>query len=149
MNQIKYPAIAGLIVLIGLLLFLFLQSLRSGAPSPAEAPLPPPAAQPAPAAYTPPANGPDGKKIFQQNCQSCHAINKNLTGPALAGVTGRGPWTERENLYKWIHNPAAYIPTDPYTVALQKQYNGQIMPAFPQLTNEQIDALMNYLDRSL
>jgi cytochrome c2 len=87
----------------------------------------------------------DGKALFQQNCQSCHAINKNLTGPALAGVTERGPWTERENLYKWIHNPAAYIPTDPYTVALQKQYNGQIMPAFPQLTNEQIDAIITYV----
>ena len=86
----------------------------------------------------------DGKQLFQQNCQTCHAINKNLTGPALAGVEERGPWTDRENLYKWVHNPAAFIPTTPYTKALQAQY-GQIMPSFPQLTNKDIDAIVEYI----
>ena len=56
-----------------------------------------------------------GQQLFQQNCQSCHALDKNLTGPALRGVTGRGPWAEdRANLVKWVHNPAAFIPTTPY-----------------------------------
>lgn len=87
----------------------------------------------------------DGKQLFQQNCQTCHAINKNLTGPALAGLTERGPWTDRANLYKWIHNPAAFIPTTAYTKELQQQYGGQIMPAFPQLTEQQIDAIVDYV----
>lgn len=87
----------------------------------------------------------DGKQLFQQNCQTCHAINKNLTGPALAGLEERGPWADRENLYKWVHNPAAFIPTTPYTKALQAQY-GQIMPAFPQLSNQEIDAIVDYIN---
>ena len=75
----------------------------------------------------------DGKTLYQGNCASCHAINKQLTGPALAGVETRGPWTDRANLYKWVKNPAAFIPTTPYTKELQAQFGGQIMPAFPQL----------------
>ena len=85
----------------------------------------------------------EGKALFQQNCQTCHALDKNLTGPALRGFTNRGPWGDREEVYKWIHNPAAYMKGDPYTQGLQKQY-GAIMQAFPQLTNEQIDAIVEY-----
>ena len=57
----------------------------------------------------------DGAAIFQQNCASCHALNKDLTGPKLAGVEGRGPWSDRKKLYAWIHNPAKFMQTDPYT----------------------------------
>jgi cytochrome c551/c552 len=88
----------------------------------------------------------DGKQLFQANCQTCHAINKQLTGPALAGVETRGPWTERANLHKWVHNPAAFIPTTPYTKALQAQFGGQIMPSFPQLSEKDIDAIIDYVN---
>jgi cytochrome c2 len=90
----------------------------------------------------------DGKQLFQQNCQSCHAINKQLTGPALAGVETRGPWTDRANLYKWIHNPAAFIPTTPYTKELTAAFGGQIMPAFPQLSETDIDGIIDYINKA-
>lgn len=90
----------------------------------------------------------DGKQLFQANCASCHAINKNLTGPALAGVETRGPWTDRKELYKWVHNPAAYIPTSPYTKELQAAFGGQIMPAFPQLDEKAIDAIVDYVNKA-
>jgi mono/diheme cytochrome c family protein len=88
----------------------------------------------------------DGKQLFQQNCQSCHALDKKLSGPALRGVTGRGPWTDRANLHKWVHNPAAFIPTTPYTKALQAEMGGQIMPPFPQLSEKDIDAIFDYIE---
>ena len=87
----------------------------------------------------------EGKQLFQQNCQTCHALNKNLTGPALAGVTTRGPWTDRKNLYAWIHNPAAFMQTDPYTQGLKAQF-GSIMPGFPNLNEKQIDAIIDYVN---
>ncbi len=88
----------------------------------------------------------NGKQIFQTNCQSCHAINKKLSGPALAGFMERGPWAEnKENIYAWIHNPGAFIPTTAYTKALQAEY-GQIMPGFPQLSNQDIDAVIEYIN---
>jgi mono/diheme cytochrome c family protein len=87
----------------------------------------------------------DGKQLFQQNCQTCHALDKNLTGPALRGFTSKGPWTDRQNIYDWIHNPAAFIAKDDYARALKDQY-GVIMQAFPQLSNEQIDAIVDYIN---
>ncbi|MGI8598011.1 MAG: c-type cytochrome [Chitinophagaceae bacterium] len=86
----------------------------------------------------------DGKQLFQQNCQTCHALDKKLTGPALRGFTSKGPWTDRQNIYDWIHNPAAFIAKDDYTRALKDEY-GVVMQAFPQLSNEQIDAIVDYV----
>lgn len=90
----------------------------------------------------------DGQAIFQANCASCHAINKNLTGPALAGVEGRGPWSDRKQLYAWIHNPAKYMSTDPYTQGLKQQYGGVLMTAFPQLAEKEIDAIIDYVNKT-
>jgi mono/diheme cytochrome c family protein len=87
----------------------------------------------------------NGQQIFSQNCQSCHALDKKLSGPALRGVTGRGPWGDRANLVKWVHNPAVFIPTTPYTKALQAEY-GQIMPSFPQLSEADINAIFDYIE---
>lgn len=86
-----------------------------------------------------------GKNLFSANCQTCHAIQKDLTGPALAGVETRGPWTKRENLVKWIHNPAAFIATNPYAKELSVQYNGQVMPSFPQLSEQEIAQIFDYI----
>jgi cytochrome c551/c552 len=91
------------------------------------------------------ANGQAGKTLFQQNCQSCHALDKKLTGPALRGFTERGPWGDRKNVYAWVHNPAAFIPTTPYTKALQAEY-GSLMPGFPQLSEQDIDAIVEYIN---
>ncbi|MDQ3550232.1 MAG: c-type cytochrome [Bacteroidota bacterium] len=87
----------------------------------------------------------DGKQLFQQNCQTCHALDKKLTGPALRGFTSKGPWTDRQNIYDWIHNPAAFIAKDDYARALKDEYDGLVMQAFPQLSNEQIDAIVDYV----
>ena len=57
-------------------------------------------------------------------------VNKRLVGPALPDIESRGPWTDRKNLYAWIHNPAGFMKTDPYTAGLFKEY-GTMMQAFP------------------
>ncbi len=88
-------------------------------------------------------NAQDGKAIFQQHCQSCHALDKNLTGPALRNFSSRGPWGDKQNIYDWIHNPAKFMANDQYTQGLKAQY-GVIMQAFPDLTTEQIDAIVEY-----
>jgi cytochrome c2 len=86
-----------------------------------------------------------GRELFVQNCSTCHAIKKNLTGPALAGVYDRGPWAmDRKNIFKWVHNPGAFIPTTAYTRTLQKEY-GQIMPSFIQLSEYDVEAVMAFV----
>jgi cytochrome c2 len=90
-----------------------------------------------------------GEQIFKSNCGSCHALDKVLNGPALRGVTTRGPWAEdKANIVKWVHNPAAFIPTTQYTQDLQKQFNGQIMQAFPNLPEKDIMAIVDYIENA-
>ena len=89
-------------------------------------------------------NAQDGKALFQQNCASCHAVNKKLTGPALAGVEER--WSEKKNLYAWIKNSAAYLKTgDPYANKLYEEYNKVAMNNFPGLADADIDAILAYI----
>ena len=86
-----------------------------------------------------------GKNIFNANCATCHSFHKILTGPTLAGVEERGPWTKRENLVKWVHNPAAFLATNPYVKELAVQFNGQIMPSFPQMSEADINQIFDYI----
>lgn len=89
----------------------------------------------------------DGKALFTANCASCHAINKKLTGPALAGVEDR--WPSREALYDWVHNPSKVIQGgDKYAVDLFNAYNKTQMTAFPQLSTKDIDAILDYVKAS-
>ena len=85
-----------------------------------------------------------GQALFASNCASCHQVNKRLVGPALSGVESRGPWGDRKQLYAWIHNPAGYMKTDPYTAGLFKEY-GVMMQAFPGLADKDIDAILDYI----
>lgn len=71
-----------------------------------------------------------------------------MTGPALRGASERGPWTDPANRVKWVHNPGAFIPTTPYTKDLASQFNGQIMPSFPQLQDKEILAIFDYIAKA-
>jgi len=89
----------------------------------------------------------DGAALFKNNCASCH--NKNMksksTGPALGGVQER--WESQELLYSWIRNSQAVIASgDEYANALYNEYGKAVMTSFPQLTDEDIDALLAYVD---
>lgn len=89
-------------------------------------------------------NAQDGKALFTTNCASCHAVNKKVTGPALAGVEDR--WPDKAKLHAWIKNNIAFQKTgDPYALALVKEYNGLAMNTFPNLTDKDIDAILGYI----
>ena len=86
----------------------------------------------------------DGKTLFNTNCASCHQVHKKSTGPALAGVEGR--WESKEKLYSWIKNSAAFLKTgDEYANKLYLEYNKTAMNLFPNLKNEEIDAILKYI----
>lgn len=87
----------------------------------------------------------DGKTLFQQKCQTCHLVFKPSTGPALMGFEERGPWSDRKNLYAWVHNPAAFMAKDAYTTNLKNQI-GSMMQAFPDLPEKDIDAIASYIN---
>ncbi|NER18105.1 c-type cytochrome [Spongiivirga citrea] len=83
-----------------------------------------------------------GEKLFKANCAACHALNRKMTGPALAGV---GDKYEREWLYSWIKNSSAMVKSgDEQAVAIYAEYNESVMTSFPLLTNTDIDNIIAY-----
>lgn len=92
-----------------------------------------------------------GKLLFNSNYGACHTVYGEMAGPGLRDFEERGPWKDRKKLYEWVRNPAKFKLTDPYTQALGKQSMAN-MQAFPTLSDEEIDAIadyINYVSRNL
>src|ERR1700757_2645533 len=68
-----------------------------------------------------------GQELFQQRCNACHALDKNMTGPTLGGVVGRaagsvadcdyssalknaGLTWSADKLDAWLTDPQKFIP---------------------------------------
>ncbi|OQP67702.1 c-type cytochrome [Niastella populi] len=89
-----------------------------------------------------------GEIMFQNNCAACHAIDKHFTGPALGGVMARvlPVVGDKAHLYEFIRNPAKVMQTESYFLCLKNQYGGVVMTAFPNLTDEELDAIHGYIE---
>ena len=89
-----------------------------------------------------------GKTLFNQNCAACHALNRKMTGPALANVESRlseDEGLDREWLYEWIKNSPGMIKSgDAYANKVFNEYNQAPMTAFPTLSNADIDDILAY-----
>ena len=89
-----------------------------------------------------------GKQLFNQNCAACHALNRKMTGPALANVETRlaeDEGLDKEWLYAWIKNSAGMISSgDAYGNKVYTEYNQAAMTAFPTLSNTDIDNILAY-----
>jgi len=86
-----------------------------------------------------------GRIHFMQKCATCHNLFKDQTGPSLIGFEERGSWSNRQNLYDWIRNPTAFMKKNAYARKLKEQY-GSMMTAFPDLTDEEIDNIVAYIN---
>ena len=87
----------------------------------------------------------DGEALFKENCQSCHKPLEKLTGPALQGIRGKipgGDW-----VYNWVHNSDEMAAAgDVEAKRIKTEYGGAAMNHFPQLTNKQINAILDWVD---
>ena len=83
-----------------------------------------------------------GKQLFEQHCSSCHQFELDAIGPNLSGLTRQ---VESLWIREFIKNPAAVLEKkDARALALLEKYRTQ-MPSFPQLEEEDLDALLSYL----
>ncbi len=78
MNQVKYLIYASLLIAFGFVSISFLSKVYNTFLVNTNSSV---VIDPDPATASVPTS--KGKTLFQQNCQSCHALDKNLTGPAL------------------------------------------------------------------
>lgn len=86
----------------------------------------------------------DGEALFKANCASCHKPDANYVGPMLKGSRDREP--EKGWVYKWIRNASSMANTDPYAIQMKEQYGGIIMTSFPDMTDAEIDAILDWAD---
>ncbi len=89
-----------------------------------------------------------GEALFKTNCSACHALDKQLVGPALGGVVDR--LKTEQNLgvdwfQKWIRdNKALRASGDKYANEVFEKFNKVEMTAFPNLTDQDIADLLEY-----
>ncbi len=84
-----------------------------------------------------------GAAIFKQKCTSCHAIDKQVVGPALKGVNDRH---DEAWLIKWTKNAPAMIASgDPAAKKLYDQYKPSMMTAFTELSDDDVKNILAYI----
>lgn len=87
----------------------------------------------------------DGRALFQSNCASCHNPFKQITGPALRGVTERVP--DKKLLHEWIHNNQKVLASgNAYFNKLYNDFGKTQMSIFQDLSDKDIDAILNYVE---
>lgn len=89
-------------------------------------------------------NAENGKKLFEVNCVSCHAIDKKVIGPALRGIHQR---RTSEWLVQWIRNNEKFrkVTKDPDAIAVYNENNGASMNAFENLTPANVLEIVEYI----
>jgi predicted CXXCH cytochrome family protein len=84
-----------------------------------------------------------GKKLFKTNCAACHKLDKKLVGPPLKGITEK---REHKWLKAWIKdNNALRKSGDALAKQVFEENNKLPMTAFPQLSDEDLEALIAYM----
>lgn len=86
-----------------------------------------------------------GETLFKNNCAQCHNADASmLVGPGLAGIKER---RDEEWLIKWIQNPQKVIQSgDKYAINLFEKFNKTEMTAFTNFKEEEILAILEYID---
>lgn len=84
-----------------------------------------------------------GEALYKANCTSCHALNKRVLGPALAGVNEKH---SEDWLIKWIKNaPAMVASGDEAALKIYNEYNQAAMTPFPQFSDDDVKNILAYI----
>lgn len=90
----------------------------------------------------------NGEKLFKADCTACHALDKQLIGPALGGVVDRLKTEQNLDtdwLHKWIKdNGALRASGDKYANEVFEKFNKTEMLPFPNLSDQDIDDILEY-----
>lgn len=90
-----------------------------------------------------------GKAIFVANCNQCHKMNEKLIGPALAGAVQR--WgNDTVRIGKFIRNSNEMISLgDAKAKQVYEENNKSPMPPMPHLTDNDINELIDYINKGV
>ncbi|HTF21577.1 MAG TPA: c-type cytochrome [Chryseolinea sp.] len=93
---------------------------------------------------TEPASIQAGQAVFNANCKTCHAVNKKVIGPPLAGIQDRAPSIQW--IKDFVHNSAKVIAGgDEYANKVYNENNKTQMTAFTSLKDDDIMNVLAYI----
>lgn len=88
-----------------------------------------------------------GEGLFKSKCATCHQPLKDGTGPKLSQV--RAKWAaggaKEGSILQWVKNWNAAAASDPYAAEVAKT-KPTAMNVFPDLTDEQITSIFDWVD---
>ncbi len=85
-----------------------------------------------------------GKTLFEGKCQSCHALNNKLVGPALKDIHKRRSY---EWLNKWIiNNEELRKSGDKDAIEVFEKNNKSVMTNFTDLKSDQVASIIMYIE---
>lgn len=86
------------------------------------------------------------EQLFLFNCGRCHSTSaQTMTGPGLGGIRQR--WKSEKDLIAFIKNAGSFLATgDEYANKLYTKFNKMQMPSFPNLSDDDILLILDYLD---
>ncbi|MFV0237169.1 MAG: c-type cytochrome [Flavobacteriales bacterium] len=85
-----------------------------------------------------------GETIFNNQCASCHRMDRKLVGPSLKNVTKRHP---KKWLFSFISDNQTLIQNkDSSALSIWLEYNKSPMPNFKHLTKKELENLYYYLN---
>jgi mono/diheme cytochrome c family protein len=87
----------------------------------------------------------DGERLYKSKCAQCHKCDRDLSGPALNGTMQN--WPDKKTFYAFVRNSQEVIKTNAYAKALYKKWKNTNMPAYPALSDKDIDAIMNFCSK--
>lgn len=85
----------------------------------------------------------EGQKLFSENCSACHALLKH-DGGQLFGIEERVK--DKALLHEWIRNSSKVLRSgNSYFNEVTKENGDVRMSDFPNLTDKQIDDILEYI----
>ena len=85
-----------------------------------------------------------GEALFKANCTSCHAVDRQVIGPALGTTVTEE--TDDKWLYKWVENNQALIAAkDPKALKIYNQFNQASMSVFAQFADGDVANILAYV----
>jgi nitrate reductase gamma subunit len=85
----------------------------------------------------------EAKKVFTTRCMACHTFGKGVkVGPDLKGVTER---RQRAWIVQFVRSSSTMVGSDPIAVQLFDQFKQQRMPDWTDLSEAQINGIMDWL----
>lgn len=86
-----------------------------------------------------------GGQLFNNYCVQCHALDKDKIGPKLQGAMAH--WdNDTARIAAFIRNAKQTIDAgDPRAVKIANDYNHALMTPMPHLSDEDINAILEYI----